>query len=440
MNAATGQAGAPRARRRWLRWLLVLCAVPLLLLALLWLVVWIVLPPERMVPMVLAHLGAALNLEISAEGDPASRLGERPTFVVRNVVAREPGADTPLLRVDRVLVALPWSTLRSLGDPLDLTRIELETPTLDLPALRHWLATRPPGDTRLPTLAEGVHVRDGRVDGDGWRIESLDLSIPRLQPAQPLRTTLRGRYADDATRVPFNLAATLMRQASGSGVGVAGHVAMQRDGWLLPAWITLSGALHWNDGVQLLPLHLGASARYVSGDTSIPFVLGVHGPLRRHGDTSTLAPAGIAVRGAGVVPTFDARGRFALGGRLLVELDGRIAQWPADWPALPPPLGQSQAPLSVSIAYAGSTDLSDPLQLRVVRDDRASGAGQDLRFDGRLRVPAIADWAAAGAQDSPLPPLQGRLQAPRVEVSGARLEGVTIEFEDDDTPLAAPTR
>ena len=41
---------------------------------------------------------------------------------------------------------------------------------------------------------------------------------------------------------------------------------------------------------------------------------------------------------------------------------------------------------------------------------------------------------------TPLPPLQGRLQAPRVEVSGARLEGVTIEFEDDDTPPAAPTR
>lgn len=337
-----------------------------------------------------------------------------------------------------MLVALPWSTLRSLGDTLDLTRIELDAPILDIPALRHWLATRPPGETRLPTLAEGVQVRSGRIDGDGWRVESLDLSLPRLQPSDPLRATLRGRYADAATQAPFDLAATLMRLASGSGVGVAGNATLRRDGWQLPAWLTLSGALHWNDGLQLLPLRFGASARYVSGDTAIPFALGAYGPLRRHGDAWTLAPAGVALRGGGLVPTFDARGGLALGDRLLLELDGRIARWPADWPALPPPLGRSQAPLSVSIAYADATDLSGPLQLRVARDDPVSSTGQALRFDGRLRVPAVAGWAAAATRDSPLPPLEGRLETPLVEISGARLEGVVVEFGDDDAPAETP--
>ena len=431
MNAAPGQAGAPRARRRWLRWLLVLCAVPVLLLVLLWLAVWIFLPPERMVPLVLSQIGAALNLEISAEGDPASRLGDSPTFVVRNVVAREPGAATPLLRIDRLLVALPWRTLRSLGDTLDLTRIELDAPIIDLPALQHWLATRPPGDTQLPTLADGVHVRQGHVDGDGWRIESLGVSVPRLQPAQPVRATMRGRYADASTTLPFDLAITLMRPASGSGIGVVGHVAPQRDDWQLPAWITLSGALHWNGDLQLLPLRFGASARYLSGDTSIPFVIGAHGPLRRHGDAWTLVPAGVVLRGDGLVPTLNARGRLALARSLLVDLHGEIARWPADWPALPPPLGQSQAPLAVSMTYADSADLSGTLHLRVARDD--------LRFDGRLRVPAITGWATAAAQDSPLPPLEGRLEAPLVEISGARLEGVTVEFENDDAPADTAT-
>ena len=439
MNAAPGQAGAPRARRRWPRWLFVLCATPLVLLALLWLAVWILLPPERVVPLALAQIGESLNLEISAEGDPASHLGDSPTFVVRNVVAREPGAATPLLRVERVLVALPWSTLRSLGDTLDLTRVELDAPVLDLPALQHWLATRPTGETRVPTLADGLHVRNGRVDGDGWRVEALDLSLPRLQPPQPLRATLRGRYADTGTQVPFDLAATLMRPASGSGVGVAGHATLQREDWRLPAWLTLSGALHWNDGLRLLPLRFGASARYVSGDTSIAFVLGAYGPLRRHGGAWTLVPAGVAVRGGGPVPTFDARGRLALGDRLLLELDGRIAEWPTGWPALPPPLGQSRTPLSVSLAYAEATDLSGPLQLRVARDDPVSSTGQALRFDGRLRIPAIAGWAAAIAQGSPLPPLEGRLETPVLDVSGARLEGVTVEFEDDDAPVETTT-
>ena len=436
MNAS-GDTASPRLRRRWRRWLLALCATPVVLLALLWLVAWIALPPERVVPMVLSRIGAALNLEISAEGDPASRLGDSPTFVVRNVVAREPGAATPLLRVDRLLVALPWSTLRSLGDTLDLTRVELDAPVLDVPALQHWLATRPPGDTRLPTLADGLHVRNGRVEGDGWQVASLDLALPRLQPSQPLRATLRGRYADAATQVPFDLAATLMRAASGSGMGVAGRATLQRDGWRLPAWLTLSGALHWDDGLQLLPLRFGASARYVSGDSAIPFVLGAYGPLRRQGDAWTLVPAGLALRGGGLVPTLDARGRLALGRKLLLELDGRIAEWPSDWPALPPPLGRSQAPLALSVAYADAPDLSGPLQLRVARDDPASSTGQALRFEGRLRVPEIVGWATAATQGSPLPPLEGRLETPLVEISGARLEGVTVEFEDDDAPAEA---
>ncbi len=436
MNAS-GDTASPRPRRRWRRWLLALCATPVVLLALLWLVAWIALPPERVVPLVLAQIGESLNLEISAEGDPASRLGDSPTFVVRNVVAREPGAATPLLRVERLLVALPWSTLRSLGDTLDLNRVELDAPVLDVPALQHWLATRPPGDTRLPTLADGLHVRNGRVDGDGWRVEALDLSLPRLLPSQPLRATLRGRYAGAGTQVPFDLAATLVRPASGSGVGIAGHATLLREGWRLPAWFTLSGALHWDDDLQLLPLRFGASARYVGDHTAIPFVLGAYGPLRRHGGAWTLVPAGVVVRGGGEVPTLDARGRLALGARLLLDLDGRIAEWPSGWPALPPPLGRSRAPLSVSLAYAEATDLSGPLQLRVAREDPVSSTGQALRFDGRLRIPAIAGWAAAASQGSPLPPLDGRLEMPQVDISGARLEGVVVEFEDDDAPAEA---
>ncbi|TWT18516.1 hypothetical protein FQY83_14145 [Luteimonas marina] len=435
MNAASGQAGTPRARRRWLRWLLVLCALPF---ALLWLVVWIALPPERVVPMVLARIGAAMNLEISAQGDPSSQLGQHPTFVVRNVVAREPGAATPLLQARRILVALPWSTIRSLGDTLDLVRVELDAPVLDVPALRHWLASRPPSETRLPTLSDGLQVRAGRVDGNGWRIEALALSIPRLHPDQPLRAQAQGRYVDATLQAPFDLAATLARPASGRGFGLAGRIAPERDGWRLPAWVTLSGALHWTDAIALLPAKFGASVRHVSGATEVPFAIGVHGPLRSQDGAWTLVPANVALRGGGLVPTFDARGRLAYGQRLLLDLDGRIAQWPADWPALPPPLGASREPLSVSLAYAGAASFSDPLQLRVSRNDPASSMGQVLRFDGHLELPAFAAWASSGMQDSPLPPLTGRLETPRIEVSGAQLEGVVIEFEEGPDKAYAP--
>jgi hypothetical protein len=40
---------------------------------------------------------------------------------------------------------------------------------------------------------------------------------------------------------------------------------------------------------------------------------------------------------------------------------------------------------------------------------------------------------------SPLPPLRGHLQTPRIDIAGATLEGVEIDFEDDAVmPSTAP--
>lgn len=423
MSVPPRPARPPQARRRWRRLLLLLPLSLLGLLLALLLVAWLALPPARLVPMVLARIGASMGLEISAEGDSATRLGRHPRVVVRNLVAREPGAARALLRASRVEVALPWRTIRGLGDPLELVRVELDGPVLDLPALQHWLASRPPGDGRLPTLDEGLHVRDGSIRGNGWRVEALALALPQLRGDAPVRARASGRYDDGAMRAPFDLAATLQRPASGRGFAVVGTVAPARAGWRLPARMTLSGPLHWQDRLALLPARFGASGRYLAGDADIPFELGLHGPLRAHSGAWTLLPAGIALRGGGLVPELDARGAFAIGRRLLLQLDGRVAHWPEAWPTLPPPLGASRQPLALSARYRGPFDFSAPLALRVARDD--------LRFDGWLDVPGLAAWASTLDQGSLLPPLKGRLEAEAMEISGARLEGVRIEFEDD---------
>jgi len=424
VSATPRQAGPPQARRRWRRVLLLLCAAALALLALLSLVVWIALPPERIVPMVLARVGASMGLEISAKGDAATRLGRHPSIVVRELVVREPGAARPLLRARRVLVALPWRTIRGLGDPLELVRVELDAPELDVAALQRWLATRPPGDGRLPTLTRGLQARGARIEGGSWRVESLSLDLPQLRADAPVRARASGRYVDASMRAPFALAATLQRPASGRGFAVVGAVTPTRDDWRLPARVTLSGALHWDEALALLPARFGAGGRFISGGTDIPFALGLHGPLRAHDGAWSLLPAGVALRGGGLVPELDARGRLALGHHLLLQLDGRIAQWPDGWPALPPPMGASRQPLGLSVSYLGLVDFSAALSLRVARDD--------LRFDGRLDVPALADWASNMERGSLLPPLSGTLEADAMEISGARLEGVSIEFEDEE--------
>ena len=131
---------------------------------------------------------------------------------------------------------------------------------------------------------------------------------------------------------------------------------------------------------------------------------------------------GIATRAQGLVPTLAAGGRIALDDALHLTLDGHIARWPEAWPALPAPLSDSDAPMPFALRYAGPSGFDAPLALRI---EHASA-----RFDGRARLPAVLQWLDAIDTGSPVPPLQGRLTAPRLELAGATLDDVRIDFDD----------
>src|SRR3546814_18914081 len=99
--------------------LLLTAAAALLLLAL---ALHLLLQPQSVTGFVLNALGDALCLEITAPGSREYRLRGTPVLVVHDVVAREPGAATPLLRARPVYVSVPWSPLRSSGAPPDIPR------------------------------------------------------------------------------------------------------------------------------------------------------------------------------------------------------------------------------------------------------------------------------------------------------------------------------
>lgn len=445
MPAATTAPPAGRSRKR------IYVVLALLLAALIGLR-W-VSRPSQVSWIVLDQAGKALGLEISASGASEYRLRGTPMLVVRDLVAREPGAARPLLRAERVYLSLPWATIRAAGDALDIERVELDAPRIDLAALNHWLATRPPSTApiRIPSLRDGARVVRGQLIGEGWSVENLTVDLPELSPQKPVRGHVRGRVLSTPIAIPFALAVTLQRPALARGLGMAGTVAVETRDWRLPMRPRLGAILHsGDDGLGLDRLRLGANARYRAGDTDLPLVYGVAGRLRYRDGTLSLVPMGLALRAdvnanaatasagatgtpatdASLIPELDAGGRLAFGERLQVHWLGTLARWPQAWPALPPPLGQSASPLPLRLDYDGKTDFSDPIALRLQRDQTV--------FDGRLRLPAVLQWLDASAQGSPLPPLSGRLSTPKIEISGATLEGVEIEIEDD--PLdATPT-
>lgn len=415
-------------RRGRILLVLALAAIALLI-ALLWLS-----RPGNVAAIVTNRVGAALGLEITSGGTSEYRLRGTPMLVLRDVVVREPGAATVLLSAQRIHVALPWSTLRAGGSELVARRIELDSPRLDLPALQHWLATRPPTvEKRLPTLTDGLAINNGEIVNSDWRIDRIHADMPLLDPRRPMRTRLRGRYLEGPLTIPVDLAVALVTPEALIKAGTTGFAAhgtiniVHADGWRMPATVALSGPLHFGkDDLRITPARLGTAATIETGTTRLTFALGAYGPLRFDEATWTLAPAGIALRRRGdgesdPVPTLDAHGTLALGRALILQLDGALAQWPPAWPALPPPIGQSRSPLPFALRYDGASGFSDAIALRLERDA--------TRFDGRFRLPQVLEWIEH-KQGTPLPPLTGTLTTPQLEISGAQLEGVQVEFDD----------
>lgn len=389
------------------------------------------LQPQRASALLLDRIGTSLGLQITASGQASYRLRGTPQLVLRDVVAKRPGDATTLLRAERVFVSVPWSTIRARGADLIAQRVELDAPILDVPALQRWLASRPPSETPMPTLIGGLRVARGRIDNGSWHIDGVTIDIPTLAPGKPLSAHLQGRYLDPPTTLLFDLGVALTKPANDAGMAVLGKITPEGEGWKLPAQLHLSGPLHLgNTSISMLPAKFGLSARYVSAKSNLPFVLGAAGPLRFDAGVWALDPVTLILHGGGVIPDARAKGALAVGSRLVLRLQGEIAAWPDAWPALPPPLSASKSPMPFSLGYVGQVDFSEAASLALHRDDTT--------FDARFKLPAMMDWIDSGVAGSPLPPLQGQVKTPRIEIAGATLEGVEVEFEDHLAVPATP--
>lgn len=382
--------------------------------------------PQVLGPQVLILAGRSLGLEISA-GEFDYRLRGTPQLVAREVSARVPGASAPLVEAERVFISVPWSTLRARGADLTVTRIEVDAPRLDLQPFMHWWSQRPPGDGRLPTLAEGLLIERGHVVGDGWSLRGLSVDLPHFAPDARVRGAVRGTWRAASFEVPFALRVSMSRPSIGSGIGIAGTATPQADEWRLGNRFVLSTRLDnapsGTPGFELHRLRLSSASRFESSGATQRFALGLAAEGAFADGAVSLVPAALAVRGNGLVPDLDGLGRLGWLDALELDLAGNIRQWPTAWPALPPPVGDVDGPLPFRVRYAGPPGLSEALQLELARGE--------ARFEGSVRVLEIAPWVDAIDSGTPLPPLDGRLSVPRIDMGGATLHGVEVILEDD---------
>lgn len=350
------------------------------------------LEPQRLTTTVLARAGAALKLDLAYDGEPDYALRPEPRLVIPNLSVRDPRDGKLLLSAKRAEISLPWDTLTG-GQPV-ITRIELDTPLLDLPALRRWQATRPPAPFELPTLSKGLAVANGTVRDTAFVVSALTLDVPHLKTGDAATGTVAGTITAGETVIAFHAELSAATPGLASSFSLDGGGALQH------------------------------------GDTPLTFTMSLQGNYRSDDqDALAITAPKFVFSGVSPLPELTGKANFALGERMRFGFDGRLERWPADWPALPQPFAQDTSALPITLSYLGDVALNDVLSLTLHRGDTTLAAN--------LRLPELQSWLAA-ANGSPLPPLNATLKTPQVEFDGIQLEGVEMEIRDDAPAVANP--
>lgn len=162
-----------------------------------------------------------------------------------------------------------------------------------------------------------------------------------------------------------------------------------------------------------------------AGHAALPFDLRIAVTPRQAGGELRLEAMTVSAHDAEIdAPWLQLAGSLTLRHpqQLTFKLDGALPHWPATWPSLPLPASPDEGGVSLSFDYSGAPNLQGAFALRVARGDES--------LDGSLQVGDLFAWID-DPHATPLPPLRGTLQAPRLQFGGVELRGVSIRIDDN---------
>uniref|UniRef100_A0A8J7VRN8 DUF748 domain-containing protein n=1 Tax=Coralloluteibacterium stylophorae TaxID=1776034 RepID=A0A8J7VRN8_9GAMM len=320
------------------------------------------LQPERLTPLILGRAGEALGLELATEAPVDYALRPEPRLVLPGFTATVPGEATPLLRARRIELALPWSTLRGGDGPVTVTRIRLVAPELDVDALRRWLDARPAG----PDTGLDLPVLTDGLEIENGRVRGAGWALEALR-----------------LELPELVPGAPARVEAAAVVDVGG------------------------DRLYPIQVVLAATPSTPAGDLLLD-------ALRLDLDAPSPLPA------------LETEGMLRWGATIRLALQGRLEDWPREWPVLPlpddaAPSSPDATPLAFALRYDGGPDLAGALRIELARHDAQA------RIEAAPA--AVLEWLDAPTA-SPLPPLRGRVEIPVLETAGVRASGVVVELQD----------
>lgn len=165
------------------------------------LALYLLLQPDRFTAMLKKQADdAGLQLTLSSPASPT--LFPRPALQLEGITltASHAGPNAmPILLAANGRLVLPWRTL--LGRQVVISRMQINSPRVDLGALQAWLMNLPPQSAsvpdEIPRIATGVRIRNGSVvQGNREWLSDVSLDTGRLAPGQVFWVKLSAKETD----------------------------------------------------------------------------------------------------------------------------------------------------------------------------------------------------------------------------------------------------